>query len=151
MRSTSILPVLIVALLVSVAGGGCCRLNANDVRVYLDEYGDGENFHEYDEVLAQWRESASNDPSCSGSKACMYAANCSDRLINLLSSSDGFCGTELYFDAHTGDFIALETWSDYKDIWCYGEHYWPREVERSDCVVTEVICGDRVSVGDRVR
>lgn len=151
MKCLTVLPALVVSVSVAFAGSGCCRLEADRVQVCLDSNGDGERIHNYNDLLVIWRERATTDQIGQDSRYTRYVATCSERGINVLVDNDGFCGMELLFDARTGEFIALETWSDYIDMWCHGKHYWPRKVDRSDCVVTEVICGDRVSVGDSVQ
>ena len=65
-----------------------------------------------------------------------------------LASSGGYTGRTIYYEAATGEFIALECWCDYIDEACAGRTYWPTRVEFSDCVTTEQICPQQGDEGE---
>jgi len=143
--------VMILGLLVLSCGVHGCGL----CRVACDE-ADGEcagltpeEFDGFDEALAQWRQrAAEREEPCDEPFPFTVVGECAEQGRRFLYEGGGFTSQALIYDADSGEFLGYVTYSDLIDPVCLGRGYWPRLVGCPDGVVTEVLCGTALSVGD---
>lgn len=63
---------------------------------------------------------------------------------------NGYTSDARFYSADDHEFIGLKTGTDVAFYPCFGQSYWPREVQCADAVVTEVVCTTYYSVGDPI-
>ena len=78
----------------------------------------------------------------------VVVGECSNNSAIFLSRSDGVTSLTHYFSPDTEGFISLTSVSDSINLSCLGVGYWPEHLECNDAVITEVLCGTQLEVGD---
>ncbi len=104
----------------------------------------GENprdFPDFDTLSEELRtEAMETNCGCeTGREFVLSVGTCKDGSVLYVSQGNGFTGRTDYFDAD-GDFIGLTEWDDNPSIICGSTRDWPRKIECSDPMTTEVIC-----------
>ena len=127
--------------------GGCCLMNQGQLQRHLDAYGNGKSFYEYPSLITKLR----TTPDDVTRGRWLYAGTCNRGKLRFVVRADGYTSEYLFFDPETDEFIAITSRVDTMTLRCHGRHYWPRRVRGSNGVVTEVIRGTQVKVGDRLR
>lgn len=107
----------------------------------LDEYQD------FSTTREQWLAEQS-ELGCDTSFSVLVAGECLNDPALFLSRSDGVTSLTHYFKHEEGEFISLTTGSDTIGPICLGVGYWPEHLMCENAVITEVVCGSHLDVGD---
>jgi len=112
--------------------------------------GDLEDEPDYDTMLARWRAESPSGPEEEDWLA-RVAGSCGDGGTVFLHSHTPLGGSTTFYDAETGEAVGFVGLSyDFRPPPCFGTAYWPAKIECQDQVVTEVISGTALEVGDRL-
>ncbi len=106
-----------------------------------------EEFDDFSTTRERWLGELS-EFGCDDSIPFLVAGECSSHSGLFLFRGGGFTTMTHYFDPDTEQFISLTTGTDVIGPICLGVGYWPEHLECSNAVVTEVLCGTQIEVGD---
>lgn len=110
-------------------------------------------FANYQTTLEEWR-ARTAELSCEDEFTFVAAGNCEGpnfgdlppTIFLFLHDHGPYVSRTHYFDADTQRFLSLTTTTDVIDPACQGKGYWPLNIECTNAVVTEVLCGSAVEV-----
>lgn len=102
------------------------------------------DFPYYETTLCQFREGLKST-ACGGNEAGILifsgtTGTCQAGRVLLIRMNTGLGGTDYFYDATSGEFIALLARTDAGNPTCGFSRYWPVEVDCENSIDTEVLC-----------
>ena len=137
-------PCLTLAALafLGILNPGCGLLPKSHFQGFLDEFGDGHSFYNYDVVIEKLRREAKSDHAEStprqSFRTSVTTGFCNEGRMRVLENAGFMQGVMIFYEAESRDFVSIQSYRRYCIPPYYAvNRYWPRRQRMRDFTVTE--------------